>query len=338
MAATVFIDGAAGTTGLEIRERLEGRDDLEVLQLSEAERKDTRARTRALNETDVAILCLPDDAAREAVRLIENPDVRVIDASTAHRTDPAWVYGFPEMEPGQRAKIAAAKRVSNPGCYPTGFLALVRPLVRAGILPADFPVTVNAVSGYSGGGKAMIAEFEDKSSPTYVETVVRTYALTLAHKHVPEMQMHSGLKHPPVFAPSVGRFYRGMIVEVPLQLWALPGKPAVFDLYFALGEAYRGEKLVQVASFDKVLDMMKAFREGRPQKPLDIGELVTAKKNIDAEMLKFTNGMQLFIFGNDKTQQARLVAVLDNLGKGASGAAVQNLNIMLGVPETEGLV
>jgi len=332
MVSKVFIDGAAGTTGLEIRERLEGRRDLELVRLSDADRKDARARREALNESDLVILCLPDDAAREAAGMIERNDVRVIDASTAHRTAPGWVYGFPELEKDQRARIAASTRVANPGCYPTGYLALVRPLVRAGIIPPDFPLTVNAVSGYSGGGKAMIEEFEKKDSPAYVETAVRTYGLTLAHKHVPEMKVHAGTTHPPVFAPSVGRYYRGMIVEVPLQLWALPGKPTVFDIYKTLVEAYRGEKLVEVAEFDSSMVALRAMREGKT--PADIKPLI----NIDAEMLKLTNGMKLFVFGNDKTQQARLVAVLDNLGKGASGAAVQNLNIMLGLPETEGLV
>jgi len=316
MAARIFIDGAAGTTGLEIRERLAGRRDLELVQLSDAERKDTRARKEALNESDLVILCLPDEAAKDAVGLIQNNAVRVIDASTAHRVAPGWVYGFPELEPDQRGRIAAASRVSNPGCYPTGFLALVRPLVRAGIVPPDFPLTVNAVSGYSGGGKAMIEEFEAKDSPRYVETVMRSYALTLAHKHVPEMRVHSGLAHAPVFSPSVGRYYRGMIVDVPLALWALPGKPTVVDLYLALAKAYRGEKLIEVAKMEDGILM----------------------QSLDAEMLKLTNGMKLFVFGNDKVQQARLVAVLDNLGKGASGAAVQNLNIMLGIPETTGLV
>jgi N-acetyl-gamma-glutamyl-phosphate reductase len=316
MVAKVFIDGAAGTTGLEIRERLAGRRDLEVVQLSDAERKNTGRRKEALNESDLAILCLPDEAAKDAVGLIEKNTVRVIDASSAHRTAPGWVYGFPEMDEGQRARIAGSLRVSNPGCYPTGFLALVRPLVQAGIVPPDFPLTVNAVSGYSGGGKAMIEEFEDKSSPRHVDTVVRSYALTLAHKHVPEMRVHGGLAHAPVFAPSVGRFYRGMIVEVPLALWALPGKPAVVDLHIALAKAYRGEKLVEVARLQDSL----------------------LTQTLDAEMLKLTNGMKLYVFGNDKTQQARLVAVLDNLGKGAGGAAVQNLNLMLGLPETTGLV
>ncbi|MGD0190077.1 MAG: N-acetyl-gamma-glutamyl-phosphate reductase [Rhizomicrobium sp.] len=311
----LFIDGAAGTTGLEIRQRLEGRDDLVPIELSESERKELAARTEALNEASLVILCLPDDAAREAVRLIENPAVRVLDASSAHRAAGNWVYGFPELEPNQRGRIAAARRVSNPGCYPTGYLALVRPLVRAGIIPPDFPLTTHAVSGYSGGGKAMIAEFEDARSAAHVDTIVRTYGLTLAHKHIAEMHAHSGLAHPPVFAPSVGRFYRGMIVEVPLQLWALPKKPNVTDLHAVLAETYNGEPLVEVAGIEETMRM----------------------KTLDAELLKLTNGMKLFVFGNDKTHQARLVAVLDNLGKGASGAAVQNLNLMLGIPETTGL-
>ena len=316
MTSKVFIDGAAGTTGLEIRERLAGRGDLSLIQLSDAERKDVRARTAALNEADAVILCLPDDAAREAVSLIENRAVRVIDASTAHRVAPDWTYGFAELEANSRARIAASKRVSNPGCYPTGFLALVRPLVRAGIVPGDFPLTVNAVSGYSGGGKAMIEEFENKASPSYTETVVRSYALTLSHKHVPEMQVHAGLTHPPVFGPNVGRFYRGMIVEVPLQLWALPKQPTVAVIHEAIVAAYQDAALIDVARLTDGITL----------------------KTLDAESMKDTNRMKLYVFGNDMHGQARLVAVLDNLGKGASGAAVQNLNLMLGLPETAGLV
>lgn len=314
MTHKVFIDGAAGTTGLEIRERLQGRANLEVVQLADAERKDIGARAKALNEADLVILCLPDDAARESVSLIENPAVRVIDASTAHRTAPGWTYGFAELEADQRDRIASSKRVSNPGCWATGFIALVRPLVRAGVLPVDFPVTANGVSGYSGGGRSMIEEFEKADSPNYVKTVVRSYALSLSHKHLPEMQAHTGLSHAPVFAPSVGRFYRGMLVEVPLALWALPSKPAAIDIHQVVAEAYRNEPLVQVA-------------------PLD-GKAA----NLDAETLRDTNLMKLFVFGNDKAAQVRLIAVLDNLGKGAGGAAVQNLNIMLGLPETTGLL
>lgn len=316
MTAKVFIDGAAGTTGLEIRERLAGRRDISLVQLSDAMRKDAAARAGALNESDLVILCLPDEAAREAVSLIENNSVRVIDASSAHRVAPGWAYGFPEMELDQREKIASAARVSNPGCYPTGFLALVRPLTRAGIIPSDFPLTVNAISGYSGGGKVMIAEFEDKSSPAYVETVARTYALGLAHKHVPEMQTHAKLAHPPVFAPSVGRFYRGMIVEVPLQLWALPKKTTRAQIHAVLADAYRDDVLVEVAGLEES----------------------AALKTLDAESLANTNRLKLYVFANEETEQVRLTAVLDNLGKGAGGAAVQNLNIMLGLPETEGLL
>lgn len=312
--AKVFIDGAAGTTGLEIRERLAGRSDLTVVQLGDAERKDTAARARALNDADLVVLCLPDDAAREAVALIENPAVRVVDASTAHRVAPGWTYGFPELEADQRTKIAASTRVSNPGCWATAFVALARPLLRAGLLPADFPVTANGVSGYSGGGKSMIEEFEKTDSPKYVETVMRSYAFGLTHKHLPEMQQHTGLTHTPVFAPSVGRFYRGMLVEVPLALWALPGTPDVKTVHAALADAYNGEALVTV-------------------EPLG-----TPPVSLDAEELRGTNRLKLAVYGNDKTGQARLVALLDNLGKGAGGAAVQNLNIMLGLPETTGLV
>lgn len=315
MTARIFIDGAAGTTGLEIRDRLARRTDLSLIALADSERKDIRVRTAALNEADLVVLCLPDAAARDAVSLIENPAVRVIDASTAHRVSPGWAYGFAELDPDNRSKIANAGRVSNPGCYPTGFLALVRPLVRAGIVPADFPLTVNAVSGYSGGGKSMIAEFEDRSSASFTETVVRTYGLTLAHKHVPEMQVHAGLAHPPVFAPSVGRYYRGMLVEVPLQLWALPRSHSAAEIHEILSASYRDAALVDVAPLAESHGL----------------------KTLDAEALRNTDRMRLFVFGNDAQRQVRLAAVLDNLGKGASGAAVQNLNLMLGLPETAGL-
>jgi len=316
MTAKIFIDGAAGTTGLEIHERLAARRDLTIVRLSETDRKDLQARTRALNDANVAILCLPDDAAREAVSLIANPDVRVIDASTAHRVAPGWVFGFPEYEPGNYEAIAASKRVTNPGCYATGFLALVRPLVRAGLIPSDTPLTVNAVSGYSGGGKTMIEEFENKESPSYVKTVVRAYALNLAHKHVPEMRDRAGLTHAPVFAPNVGRYYRGMIVEVPLQLWSLPGAPTANQIHELLSESYRSRVFVEVAPAHEAAGL----------------------KALDAEMLCNTNRLKIYVFANERAQQARLVAVLDNLGKGASGAAVQNLNIMLGLPETTGLL
>jgi N-acetyl-gamma-glutamyl-phosphate reductase len=316
MTVKIFIDGAAGTTGLEIRQLLAARRDLSVASLEGERRKDVRAREDALNSANVAILCLPDEAAREAVALIKNDNVRVLDASTAHRTAMGWVYGFAELEPGNRDKIRAGKRVSNPGCYATGFIALVHPLVRAGLIPETWPVTCNAVSGYSGGGRSMIAEFEDENSDAFTEENFRIYGLTLAHKHIPEMQIHAGLAHPPVFAPGVGRFYRGMIVEVPLQLWALPGKPDVARVHAALANHYRGEKLVEVAS------------------PKETAEI----KTLNAEELKNTNKMKLYVFGNERNGQVRLAAVLDNLGKGAAGAAVQNLNIMLGLEETAGLL
>jgi N-acetyl-gamma-glutamyl-phosphate reductase len=308
----VFIDGAAGTTGLEIRERLAAHAGLDVITLEGERRKDPAARAGALNAAEVVILCLPDDAAREAVALIDNPDVKVIDASTAHRTAPGWTYGFAELEPGQGAAIATATRVSNPGCYPTGFLALVRPLARAGLLPDAFPVTVNAVSGYSGGGRSMIAEFEAASAPGHSSEVFRTYGLNLAHKHVGEMQTHAQLAHPPIFAPSVGRFYRGMLVEVPLQLWALNGQPSASEIHALLADAYAGQPLVDVASLNE------------------------PGATLDAEILKGTDRLRLYVFGNER--QARLIAALDNLGKGAAGAAVQNLNLMTGRPMTEGLV
>lgn len=312
--AKVFIDGEAGTTGLQIRERLEGLRDVELVSIDPAKRKDADERQRLLNSVDAVILCLPDDAAREAVTLIENPAVKVIDASTAHRVAPGWTYGFPEMAKDQRAKIAAAQRVSNPGCYPTGFIALVRPLIEAGLAPRDWPFSVNAVSGYSGGGKAMIAEFENKADPTYTDVPFRIYAMAQKHKHVPEMQMYAGLAHAPIFAPSVGRYYKGMIVEVPLALPALPGRPKLADVHGAIARAFEGERFVSVASLAEA----------------------AALKTLAPEGLNGTNDLKLFVFGHD--EEARLVALLDNLGKGASGAAVQNLNLMLGLDEAAGLV
>jgi N-acetyl-gamma-glutamyl-phosphate reductase len=316
MATKIFIDGAAGTTGLEIRERLSRRREIELKGLSDSDRKDSSARANALNDADVVILCLPDAAAREAVTLITNPNVRVIDPSTAHRVTEGWVYGFPELEPKRREELRHAMRVTNPGCYSTGFLSVVRPLLRAGIIPPDWPVTCDAVSGYSGGGRTMIAEFEAKNSPDYTETVFRSYGLNLEHKHVEEMQVQAGLVRRPLFSPSVGRFYRGMLVEIPLQLWALKGSPTSAMVHAALADAYRGEKLIEVASLAEA----------------------AAKKTLDAEELKDTNRLKLYVFGSDTRRQARVVAVLDNLGKGAAGAAVQNLNVMMGWRETEGLV
>uniref|UniRef100_UPI00286B404E N-acetyl-gamma-glutamyl-phosphate reductase n=1 Tax=Phenylobacterium sp. TaxID=1871053 RepID=UPI00286B404E len=257
MTSTVFIDGEAGTTGLQIRERLAGRGDLQVLSIDPAKRKDPQARAELLNAADAVILCLPDAASKEAVGMITSNSVRVIDASTAYRTASGWTYGFPEMSPDQRTAIARSKRVSNPGCYPTGFIALTRPLVEGELIPADWPITVNAISGYSGGGKGLIEEFE-APAPAGTSDAYRTYGLTLQHKHVPEMQIHGGFDHPPLFAPSVGRYAQGMIVEVPLQLWALPAKPKVEDLRDALVDAYRREAFVEVATAEETKALQSA--------------------------------------------------------------------------------
>jgi N-acetyl-gamma-glutamyl-phosphate reductase len=310
MSISVFIDGAVGTTGLEIRERLKGRKEIELLLLDEQLRKNSVKRKQALNSADFVILCLPDDAAREAVEMVTNSATRVIDASSAHRVAEGWTYGFAELEPSQGAAIASAARVSNPGCYPMGFLALVRPLIRAGLIPVDFPLSVNGTSGYSGGGRSMIEEFEGTGK---APTAFRAYGLGLEHKHVPEMQKHARMEHPPIFQPAVANIYRGMVVEVPLPLWALPRKPSIQAIETALREAYKDSPVV------RVLDT-----EGTG--------LVTIEDEANSDRLS------LRVFGNAERGQARLVATLDNLGKGASGAAVQSLNIMAGFDPTAGLV
>lgn len=305
VAHTVFIDGAAGTTGLEIVERLTPRSEFDLLILDEDARKDAGARRDAYHAADFAVLCLPDEAAKEALALAEGSAVRIIDASSAHRVAAGWTYGFPELT--GREAVAAATRVSNPGCYPTGFLGLVAPLVRAGLLPADWPYTVNAVSGYSGGGKALIQRFDEDGDIAF-----RAYGLAMGHKHVPEMQRYAGLAHPPLFAPAVIAAHRGMVVEVPLPLSLMPmaGSPEVLRL--ALVEFYAGSKIVTV--HDEPQDELLLRRSMQPSDRLD-----------------------LWVFGARDGTQARLVARLDNLGKGASGAAVQSLNLMAGLDETAGL-
>jgi len=307
MTARIFIDGEAGTTGLQIRTRLSGRTDLTLVSIAPAHRKDPQARADLLNDVDVVILCLPDAAAREAVAMITNPAVRVIDASTAHRVAPGWVYGFPELAADQAARIAATTRVTNPGCYPTGAIALIRPLIAAGLVPADMPLTVNAISGYSGGGKSLIQRYEDPLAPDRLAAPFWLYGLDLEHKHVPELQQHGLLTRRPLFLPSVGHYAQGMLVQIPLQLWSLPGAPTVMDLHAALATHYRDQPFV------KVLPLAAC----------------SALERLAPEGLNGTNEMHLHCFGHAGHQQVVLCALLDNLGKGAAGAAVQNLNLML---------
>ena len=308
MVAKIFIDGEAGTTGLQIRERLAGRRDLEVLSIAQDKRKDLSERQRLLNAADVAILCLPDDAARESVSLIDNGTTRVIDASTAYRVDPDWAYGFAEMDKGQADKIAAARFVSNPGCYPQGPIATLRPLIEAGILPADFPISVNAISGYTGGGKQMIAEYEAAGDAA---SEFMPYGLNFNHKHVPEMTAYTKLAHAPLFVPSVGDYAQGMVTFVPLQLGQLDKIPTGREIHAAIADHFAAIKdsFVIVAPYEEL----------------------AKTPELDPQIYNDTNTMKLHVFANDARAQVLLVAVYDNLGKGASGAAVQNLNLMLGV-------
>ncbi len=307
MTIRLFIDGAAGTTGLEIRERLQGRDEFDLIVLDDAQRKDEAARRDALYAADIAILCLPDEAAKDAVKLAEGSSTRIIDASSAHRVAAGWTYGFPELIGHE--KIANAQFVSNPGCYPTGFLALVAPLVRAGLLPADWPYTVNAVSGYSGGGNALIARFEAEHDLAF-----RAYGLGMGHKHLAEMQAYAGLTHQPVFSPSVIAAHRGMVVDVPLPLAALPGRPSPRDMHTALEAHFAGSVFVTIAPLEPIPSELLLLNSAAPW-----------------------DGIALHVCGSADETQARLIARLDNLGKGASGAAIQTLNIMCGLPETTGL-
>lgn len=306
MAARIFIDGEHGTTGLQIRAQLAGRRDIELISIPTERRKDPAARAEFLNAADIAILCLPDDAAKESVALVGDGATRIIDASTAHRTAEGWVYGFAEMDRAQAAAIATAKNVANPGCWPQGPIATLRPLIAAALLPADFPVSMNGISGYSGGGRQMIGDYEAKGedAPEYLP-----YGLTLKHKHVPELKKYAGLARDPLMQPVVGNFAQGMLTAVPLQLGALARVPTGRELHAAIADHYAGlaDSAVEVAPYAEI--------ERTPE--------------LDPESYNGTNRMRLHVFANDQKAQALLIAVYDNLGKGASGAAIQNLDLML---------
>ena len=314
MSTNVFVDGQEGTTGLQIHERLAARSDVTVLTIDPERRKDPAARAALLNAADVAFLCLPDAAARESAALVENPATCVIDASTAHRIDPSWAYGLPELAPDYRARIPASKRIAVGGCHASAFLLALRPLVAAGLVPADWQISAFSLTGYSGGGKAMIADYEQTPRPAALASP-RPYALGLAHKHLPEMRHHAGLATAPIFNPVVGPFFKGLAVTIPLPLARLPVRPTPAALHAALAAAYAGEPFVRVLPLD-------------PEANLDVGMF-------DVQACNDTNRCDLAVFGH--AEQAVVIARLDNLGKGASGAAVQCMNLHLGLDETTGL-
>ncbi len=308
MTAKIFIDGEHGTTGLQIRERLASRNDIEALSLSHDERRSLEGRTRLLCEADIAILCLPDDAARESVELARAAGTRMIDASTAHRTDENWVFGFAEIESGHDKKIAAAQYVSNPGCYSTGSIALINPLVKSGLMKPDLAITINAVSGYTGGGKGLISQMEDIANEDAISSAFFSYSLNLNHKHIPEIIARCGLGRRPILTPSVGRFAQGMLVQIPLFLSDLGSSACRETVHEVLQAHYAEQTVVEVIALEESDQIIR----------------------LDPEEMVGTDDMKLFVFGAKNGGEINLVASLDNLGKGASGAAVQNLNLMLG--------
>ena len=310
MKPKVYIDGKEGTTGLQIYERLGSRDDIELLLIDPEKRKDPIERKKLMDASDIVFLCLPDAAAVEAVKLVENPNTRIIDASTVHRTNPNWVYGFPELSSEQRETIKTAKRLANPGCHATGFLAGCAPLVKLGIMPNDYPVTAYSLTGYSGGGKKMIAQYEDENVTDEFKAP-RIYGLDLHHKHLPEMQKIAGLAYPPVFCPIVDDYYKGMATVIMLNNRLLNGHPCTIEIYEALKEFYKGQKLVKVKEFG------------------------SNEKLLSANSLAGKDYLEITVTGSDA--QTIITSRFDNLGKGASGAAVQNMNLMLGFEETKGL-
>ena len=310
MKTKVYIDGQSGTTGLQIYDRIGQREDLEMLRIPEELRHDPDERKKYLNSADIVFLCLPDEGAREAVSFIDNPDVRVIDASTAHRTNPDWTYGYPELSKAQREAIRTSKRVANPGCHATGFISTTAPLVAMGVIPKDYPMSCYSLTGYSGGGKKMIAEYEAEGRSALLDAP-GIYGLNLHHKHLPEMQTVTGLAYPPVFMPVVDDYYKGMATTIMLQNRLLPGQPSAEEIYAKLADYYRDEHFVSVVPF---------------------GE---NDSKLYANKLAGTNRLEIVVCGHE--EQTTVTALFDNLGKGASGAAVQNMNIMLGLPEETGL-
>ena len=315
MSVKVYIDGQEGTTGLKILERFEGRNDIEIIRISEEKRKDSAERARLINSADYVFLCLPDEASREAVSFVDNDHVRIIDASTAHRTNPDWAYGFPELSAEHREKITKSNRVAVPGCYASGFASIVYPLVNNGIIPADFPVFAYATSGYSGAGKKAIAVYEGEDKP-YEYNSPRQYALSQQHKHLPEMKAVSGLEYTPMFNPIICDYFSGMVVSVPIQTRQLENAVTAEQIHAMYEKHYAGSKMVEVMPLMDIEEQKSFF--------------------LASNTLSGVNKLQVFVFGND--EQILLCARLDNLGKGASGAAVQCLNIMMGIDETTGLV